>query len=196
MRREAMRKAVVAGIFVAGSLAAHAQLPATPTAQQAVPASTLGASEPAAQSPATPSLSGGKLHGQVKSGNIPLPGVTVTAQNTLTGKRFSTTTDITGAWVLTIPQNGRYVLRTQFAGFAPGSQEAVLNAASRDQTVSFELQLASRAAQQQESEAASQQAIRSSIQQLTANGAQSLSLMSSLGADTETTAGQSGAAGA
>jgi hypothetical protein len=196
MRREAMRKAVVAGIFVAGSLAAHAQLPATPTAQQAVPASTLGASEPAAQSPATPSLSGGKLHGQVKSGNIPLPGVTVTAQNTLTGKRFSTTTDITGAWVLTIPQNGRYVLRTQFAGFAPGSQEAVLNAASRDQTVSFDLMLASRAAQQQESEAASQQAIRSSIQQLTANGAQSLSLMSSLGADTETTAGQSGAAGA
>ena len=56
----------------------------------------------------------------VKSGNIPLPGVTVTAQNTLTGKRYSTTTDITGAWSLTIPQNGRYVVRTQFAAFAPG----------------------------------------------------------------------------
>ncbi len=111
-----------------------------------------GASEPAAQSPPAPATSGGKLHGLVKSGNIPLPGVTVTAQNTLTGKRFSTTTDITGAWTLTIPQNGRYVLRTQFAGFAPGSQEAVLNAASRDQTVSFDLLLASRAAQQQESE--------------------------------------------
>jgi trimeric autotransporter adhesin len=47
----------------------------------------------------------------VKSGNIPLPGVTVTAQNTLTGKRYSTTTDITGAWSLNIPQNGRYVIR-------------------------------------------------------------------------------------
>ena len=35
---------------------------------------------------------------RVKSGNVPLPGVTVTAQNTLTGKRYSTTTDITGAW--------------------------------------------------------------------------------------------------
>ena len=56
----------------------------------------------------------------VKSGNIPLPGVTVTAQNTLTGKRYSTTTDITGAWSMTIPQNGRYVIRTQFAAFAPG----------------------------------------------------------------------------
>ena len=43
-------------------------------------------------------VTGGKLHGVVKSGNIPLPGVTVTAQNTLTGKRYSTTTDITGAW--------------------------------------------------------------------------------------------------
>jgi hypothetical protein len=132
----------------------------------------------------------------VKSGNIPLPGVTVTAQNTLTGKRFSTTTDITGAWTLTIPQNGRYVLHTQFAGFAPGSQEAVLNTASHDQTVSFDLLLASRAAQQQEKEAASQQAIQSSIQQLTANGAQSLSLMSALTSETETQAGPSGVTGA
>ena len=59
----------------------------------------------------------------VKSGNIPLPGVTVTAQNTLTGKRYSTTTDITGSWSLIIPQNGRYVVRTQFAAFAQGSAE-------------------------------------------------------------------------
>ena len=127
----------MAGIFVAFGLASLAQSPATPTAQQAAPASTPGGSEPAAQSATAPAPSGGKLHGMVKSGNLPLPGVTVTAQNTLTGKRFSTTTDITGAWTLTIPQNGRYVLRTQFAGFAPGSQEALLNAASRDQTVSF-----------------------------------------------------------
>ena len=131
----------------------------------------------------------------VKSGNIPLPGVTVTAQNTLTGKRFSTTTDITGAWTMTIPQNGRYVLRTQFAGFAPGSQEAVLNAANHDQTVNFDLMLASRAAQQQENEAASQQAIQSTIQQLTANGAQSLNLMSALGSDTESQGGPAGVTG-
>ena len=196
MRREAVRWAVVVGIFVAGGLASIAQSPATPTAQQSAPASTSGASEPAAQSPPAPAPSGGKLHGMVKSGNIPLPGVTVTAQNTLTGKRFSTTTDITGAWTLTIPQNGRYVLHTQFAGFAPGSQEAVLNTASHDQTVSFDLLLASRAAQQQEKEAASQQAIQSSIQQLTANGAQSLSLMSALTSETETQAGPSGVTGA
>ena len=98
-------------------------------------------------------MTGGKLHGVVKSGNIPLPGVTVTAQNTLTGKRYSTTTDITGAWLLTIPQNGRYVVRTQFAAFAAASQEAVFNAtSSHDQTVAFSLVLASRAAAQQAQE--------------------------------------------
>ena len=62
---------------------------------------------PVTQRSADPSITGGKLHGLVKSGNTPLPGVTVTAQNTLTGKRYSTTTDITGAWLLNIPQNGR-----------------------------------------------------------------------------------------
>ncbi len=56
-----------------------------------------------------------------------------------TGKRYSTTTDITGAWSLNVPPNGRYVIRTQFAAFAAGSQEAVLNAASHDQTVTFRI---------------------------------------------------------
>ena len=86
----------------------------------------------------------------VKSGTVPLPGVTMTAQNTLTGKKFSTTTDIIGAWSLTLPQNGRYVIRTQFAAFAPGSQEALLNATSHDQKVDFQLMLASRAAEQEQ----------------------------------------------
>ena len=90
------------------------------------------------------------LHGVVKSGNIPLPGVTVTAQNTLTGKRYSTTTDITGTWSLNIPQNGRYVIRTQFAAFAQESQEALLNDTGRDRTVNFQLILASRAAEQEQ----------------------------------------------
>ncbi len=170
-----------------------AQSPAT---QPITPVSTPGASEPSAQNQPAPVITGGKLHGMVKSGNMPLPGVTVTAQNTLTGKRFSTTSDITGTWVLIIPQNGRYVLRTQFAGFAPGSQEAVLNAASRDQTVSFDLLLASRAAQQQESETSNQRAIQTTVQQLTTNGAQSLSLMSAMGADTDSQAGPSSATGA
>jgi hypothetical protein len=199
-----MRWAVVAGILLVGWVAVLAQLPAS-TAQPAAPVPTepvsavlaFAAQTPDGQ-PQTPVLAGGRLHGQVKSGNTPLPGVTVTAQNTLTGKRLSTTTDITGAWTMAIAQNGRYVIRTQFAAFAPGAEEAVLNAASHDQTVNFELILASRAREQQDNESADQRVSGSAIRQLAARGAQNLSLMSALATDTETQtqAGSTGAVGA
>jgi len=207
------------GMFVAGGFAAWAQTavptPASTATQTPAPAVAPGAASsaptqaptapsPNGQAPSVQAVTGGRLHGVVKSGNIPLPGVTVTAQNTLTGKRFSTTTDITGAWSLNIAQNGRYVIRTQFAAFAVASQEAVLNAANRDQTVSLELMLASRALEQQQQQArqgaqngadqdtAAVQAIR----QLAGNGALSLSLVSALAADTDTQAGTAGAGGA
>jgi len=214
MRQAAMRWEVVLGIFVACGVVVLGQAPGAPptrsSATQAQPVKPASSAIPAASGtppqtqatdPQAKALTGGKLHGQVKSGNIPLPGVTVTAQNTLTGKRFSTTTDITGAWSLTIPQNGRYVVRTQFAAFANGSQETVLNATSHDQAVNFEILLASRATAQQQREEAQQgmqeNSVAQAIRQLAANGAQSLSLMSSLAADTETQAGSSsGSAGA
>jgi hypothetical protein len=135
----------------------------------------------------------------VKSGTIPLPGVTVTAQNTLTGKRYSTTTDITGSWQLNIPQNGRYVIRTQFAAFAQGSQEAALNAISRDQTVNFELILASRQAEidrQQTQQTARQGSEQQIVQQMAGNSPDNVSLMNALNADTDTAAGTAGVSGA
>ena len=193
--------AVAIGTVVGGSIATIAQSASPAPAPASAPAATESTQAPAGQEStvqaapaATPATTGGKFHGVVKSGNTPLPGVTVTAQNTLTGKKFSTTTDITGAWSMTISQNGRYVIRTQFAAFAVGSQEAVLNATSHDQTVTFALILASRAAQQQATEAASQQATSSIIQQLAGNSAQSLSLVSALTGEgeTDTQAGGSG----
>ena len=138
--------AVAMGMFVVGAFAASAQTPAQRPAPASAPAAP--ASVSATQIPTAQAVTGGRLHGQVKSGNTPLPGVTVTAQNTLTGKRYSTTTDINGTWTLAIAQNGRYVIRTQFAAFAPGAQEAVLNASSHDQTVNFDLTLASRVVEQ------------------------------------------------
>ena len=141
-------------------------------------------------------MAGGKLHGHAKSGATPLPGVTVTAQNTLTGKRYSTTTDINGAWSMSIPQNGRYVIRTQFAAFAVSAKEAVLNATSREQTVDFELMLASRAAQQAQQQDAQTEQVSQAIRQLAGNGAQSLSLLNSLTAGTDTQTGSAGASGA
>jgi uncharacterized membrane protein YgcG len=183
-------------LVVCGGVASGAQTAAPPAAPAAA-ASTPTANVPLqSQAAAAPVVTGGRLHGVVKSGNIPLPGVTVTAQNTLTGKRYSTTTAITGAWQLTIPQNGRYVIRTQFAAFAAGSQEAVLNAASHDQTANFELILASRAAEQerQQAQQGTEQAsaVTNAIRQLTTTGAQSLNLVSALTADTESQAGPAG----
>jgi hypothetical protein len=156
------------------------------------------APKPVAGAPAesTPTVAGGKLHGVVKSGNVPLPGVTVTAQNTLTGKRFTMTTDITGAWAMTIPQNGRYVIRTQFAAFAASSQESLLNPANQNQTVNFDLMLASRAAAQERQQEGQGSEVQQAIRQLAGNGAQSLSLMSALTGDTTAGSGAAGSAGA
>ena len=151
--------------------------------------------------PSAETAAGGLLHGVVKSGNTPLPGVTITAQNTLTGKRYSTTTDITGAWSLTIPQNGRYVVRTQFAAFAPGSQEALLNESGRDRQLNFDLMLASRAAAQLQATGAGGQggevgAELQAVRQLSGNAPENLSLTSSLAAGTETGGGTAGVSGA
>src|SRR5690348_15997187 len=95
MGKATLLMVVAAGFSVAG-ISLASQTPAD--LSQPVPA-------PAA--PATSPATGGRLHGVIKSGNIPLPGVAVTAQNTLTGKKYATTTDITGAWQLVLPQNGR-----------------------------------------------------------------------------------------
>jgi trimeric autotransporter adhesin len=192
----------------AGCVGAQGQAaPAASSAAGAAPVSSSAAPSPAsaqaqtsASSPTT--VEGGRLHGQVKSGNIPLPGVTVTAQNTLTGKRYATTTDITGTWSMTIPKDGRYVIRTQFAAFAQGSEEALLNASGHDRVVNFDLMLASRAeelARQQaqqgggEAEGSGEAA---ALQQLEGNAPQSLSLTSALSEGTETGNGASGQGGA
>ncbi len=133
------------------------------------------------------------IQGSVHAGATPLPGVAITATNTLTGKKFATTTDITGAFTMTIPRNGRYVVRTELVGFAPATQEVLLNAAGENggkptQTASFTLQLAS--------QLASQQTAASTVSTASlARGLQSLSLQ--LGsADSSDATGASGVAGA
>lgn len=201
MRLWARVPGVCLGVLITGAFAL-AQTPAPPAQTGASPASgspPVSASAPAApvSSAAPASAAGGTLHGVVMSGKVPLPGVTVSAQNTLTGKRYSTTTDINGAWSMAIPQNGRYVIRTQFAAFAQGSQEAMLNAASHDQTVNFDLMLASRAAEQERQQEGQASQAQQAIRQLTGNGAQSLSLTSALTGDTEAgTAAPTASAGA
>jgi hypothetical protein len=163
--------ALAVSLFLAGSLG-FAQSP-----EPAPNPPNLGAQqqqEPTAPASApAPAQTGGVIHGTVKNGNVPLPGVSVTASNSLTGKKYSTTTDITGAYTLVIPQNGRYVLRTEFAAFAPVTKDALLNATSHEQTVDFAIMLASRAAEQEQ-----QTNVAGLARQFLGNGgAQSLNLL-------------------
>jgi hypothetical protein len=117
---------------------------------------------------------GGVIRGTVKAGNVPLPGVSVTAANSLTGKKFSTTTDITGSYSLVIPQNGRYVLKADLTGFAQVTKEALLNASARQQMADFSLQLASRVEEQAQRQETAQNGM---ARLLGGNGAQSLNLL-------------------
>jgi hypothetical protein len=93
-----------------------------------------------------------------KPGGVPLPGVAVTAANTLTGKKYTTTTDIDGVYAMTIPKNGRYVVKAELAGFANATQEVVITAADAggEKKAEFGMELASRAAAAEAQEAASE----------------------------------------
>jgi hypothetical protein len=102
---------------------------------------------------------GGTISGTVKAGAVPLPGVTVTATNTLSGKKYMTTTDIDGQFQMEVPKNGRYVVKSELAGFATVTQEVVVNASSLNgglpaQTAEFKMDLASRVAAQEAAQAA------------------------------------------
>ncbi len=96
---------------------------------------------PAAQ-PAAPATY--QITGSVHSGKSPLPGVALTASNTLTGKKYATATNSDGTFVLTGLPRGRYVLRAEFMGFAVLTQEVVLNPENPAGKADLQLILASR----------------------------------------------------
>jgi hypothetical protein len=90
---------------------------------------------------------GGVVRGTIKSGNTPLPGVTVTATNTLTGKRYGTVTDIRGVFAMSIPKNGRYVIRVELPGFASQTKEVLLHGHGASHILDYTLTLLSRSTQ-------------------------------------------------
>jgi trimeric autotransporter adhesin len=147
----------------------------TPPAQVEPPATAAAQSAP---SPATTTAeaSGGTISGTVKAGTVPLPGVAVTATNTLTGKKYATTTDVNGAFAMAIPRNGRYVVKAELAAFAAGTQEVLINAAGQNggkpaQVAVFVLQLASRAQEQEARQAAAASAgVARGVQALNVTG--------------------------
>ncbi|HYL93249.1 MAG TPA: carboxypeptidase-like regulatory domain-containing protein, partial [Alphaproteobacteria bacterium] len=90
----------------------------------------------------------------MKSGSIPLPGVTVSAANTLTGKKFITSTDLDGGFKLAVSSKGRYVVRAEFSGFAVVTQELVINDDNRTGKADLSMILLSRAQREEQQRAA------------------------------------------
>jgi outer membrane receptor protein involved in Fe transport len=111
-----------------------------------------------------------QITGSVHSGKTPLPGVTLTASNTLTGKKYTSATISDGTFLLTGLARGRYVLRAEFMGFAVQTQDVVLNPENPTGKADLELILASRQQEQTEQRAAAAEAAGA------ARGFQSLSL--------------------
>ena len=135
------------------SVEVRAQEPASspPAATQQPPAPAQDDTAPPPASPAPPPAVqpvSYEITGTVRSGKTPLPGVSVTASNTLTGKKFVVATSSNGSYVFTGLPRGRYVVRVEFMGFATQTQEIVLKPESPSGKFDAELILASRQQEQ------------------------------------------------
>jgi hypothetical protein len=151
-------------------------------AQEAAPPSP---TPPAATTPAVTVVY--EINGSARSGKTPLPGVSVTAANTLTGKKYSAATNSEGKFGLSGMTRGRYVVRVEFMGFAVFTQEVVLNPENPSAKVDAELILASRQQEQSNSALAAMAAA--------GRGFQSVAMDSALSALTGGNSGLGGAGG-
>jgi hypothetical protein len=138
------------------------------------------APQPSATTAAAPAAakSGGVITGSVKSGNFLLPGVAISAANTLTGKKVFTSTSAEGTFSLNVTSKGRWVVRAELAAFAPMTKEVLFTAETlgTTQRADFEMILLSRQQklQEQQQTQAAQQLIANAISG--GRGFQSLSL--------------------
>ncbi len=146
-----MGVAVLAGVgaMARAQVADPAATPAAPAVQTSPAAQTVPTPLPVTAPTVAAAPQGGTIKGSANAGGVPLPGVAVTATNTLTGKKYATSTDVDGLFQMAVPRNGRFVLKTELAGFASTTQEVMVNAASENgglpmQTAQFKMELASR----------------------------------------------------
>jgi trimeric autotransporter adhesin len=124
----------------------------------------------ARDTPPPPPITSFQISGTVKSGKTPLPGVTVTAANTLTGKKFSVASAPDGSFVMKGLPRGRYVVKVEFMGFASQTREVVLNPESPAGKVDTELVLASRQQEQEEANRQSAATAQRGFQSLSVEG--------------------------
>jgi hypothetical protein len=150
---------------------------------------------PSAQNPspdaAQPARTSFDISGTVRAGKTLLPGVTVTAANTLTGKKFSVATAANGAYTFTGLPRGRYVVRVEFMGFATQTQEVTLKPETPSGKFDADLVLASRQ-QEEQGEGA---ALAAAAIAAAGRGFQSLAVQNTLSAMSGDALGGAGAAG-
>jgi hypothetical protein len=142
--------------LLAPSLFAQEAAPPPPTP----PAATTTSAAPAYE-----------INGSTRSGKTLLPGVSVTAANTLTGKKYAVVTNAEGKFALLGMTRGRYVVRVEFMGFAAFTQEVVLNPENPSAKVDAELILASRQQEQSNSSSAAMAAAGRGFQSLAMDSA-------------------------
>src|SRR6185312_13488915 len=148
-----MKKSVIPELRLAAAGCALLLYAVAGSAQTTAAAASAAAPAPPQQAPAI-AVPQFLVRGTIKAGVTPLPGVTVTASNTLTGKKVSTATAADGSFALMLPSRGRYVIKAEQAAFAPSTKEVVITPETPQATVDADLMLASRAqmlaAQQQQ----------------------------------------------
>ncbi|HEX2328647.1 MAG TPA: TonB-dependent receptor [Candidatus Angelobacter sp.] len=141
-----MRRVVLSCLYASSLFCAEARVhlhaAAIPTPQNS--------SAPGGQYVASSTPSFGHIRGAVNSGGNNLPGVTVTATNTLTGKRYVTATLTDGSFTFDIAERGRYVVRAEFSAFAPATQEVLLTTENREGNAVVSMLLLSRSRQQEQ----------------------------------------------
>ncbi|MGZ4786902.1 MAG: outer membrane beta-barrel protein [Terriglobales bacterium] len=107
-------------------------------------AQTAQAPQPTAAAPSAVAPAQCEISGKVSTGNVPLPGVTITASNSLTGKKSATSTGLDGRYTLSVGPKGRFVVRAEFAAFATATSEIVMNAENCHASVNLPMTLLSR----------------------------------------------------
>src|SRR5690348_4153321 len=123
-----------------------------------------------------PAASSCTITGRVLAAKTPLPGVSISAANSLTGKKVATSTDVDGSYTLQVPGRGRYVIRAELAAFAPATGEVVVNPANCQPHADLEMTLLSRVQSAPNSELAQSAQAAALMAGLAGRGFQNLAL--------------------
>jgi len=129
-----------------------------------------------------------EIQGTVVSGKLPLPGVTVSAANSLTGKKVATSTDPDGRYVLKVPGRGKYVVRAELTAFAAATSEVIINPTTPQRKVDLQMVLLSRVPKESTDQAAA--VAQQLAGTLMGRSAQTLLLNADLGANEGTSEGE------